>query len=348
MPAPFSTLVLDLHNTLYDEALEYGLSLDEAVTAWREIAKAHGHAVEAEVLYGELSAAHRKLGSDWDTDAWRMLPSLAKLNLPEDEFDNALRKGEALRKRKSRELVESNGYEGMRETLAALKAQGVPVYVVTEAAADAGMEILSWLKLGGIVDGFYSWPSRVPPQVIEGTYHKPFPAKTSGGHLKKPHPLVLAAVVLDEAVRRKLISPEIQIKDVFEIAYEKGLSLAELPADAPAQQDIGTQLIIQPTPYATALKQIMDGMLYVGDSKFKDGLLARNAGVAFGWAAYGKKIKPGNEDLHRKSIAIMYAVTGWEPEELKLTQEAGKSATVAALQPHHVFAHTLAEALNLF
>src|SRR5262249_5953833 len=144
---------------------------------------------------------------------------------------------------------------------------------------------------------------------------------------------LLAAVVLDDARRSGKIPQGVAFEDLFETPGDQSLALPEFPPVAAIQKDIMTRIILKPGPYRTVLQETLDAMLYVGDSKFKDGFLARNAGVKFGFAAYGKKIKSGNEALFKKSQEILYAVTGWDKETLRLTQEAGKSATVNALQP---------------
>lgn len=343
MAAPYSILVLDLHNTLYDEAYEYGLAMEVAVEAWREIAPS----LKRDTVFSELAEAHRELGSDWDRHAWRMLPSLKALNLPVAEFEKRLAFAEHRRKEKSRQLV-GTGFKNVPETLRQLKKRGVPIYVVTEAAADAGMEIIGWLGLGGIVDGFYSYPSREAPPTISGTYHKSFADDGSGKHLRKPNPLLLAEVALDEAVRRKAIPAGLSVADVFEIVRNESRRLPELPPTASSQANICAQLKVKPGLHPETLQKLLASMLYVGDSKFKDGFLARNAGVAFAYAAYGKKVIESRREDHMRSLAIMYAVTGWVPEELKLTQEATNSHAVASLKPDYIFEDSLGDALKLF
>jgi phosphoglycolate phosphatase-like HAD superfamily hydrolase len=348
MPAPYSILTLDLHNTIYDETMEYGPAIEAAIAVWTEAAEKHGTKLTQKVLFDELAAGHRKLASDWDGEVWRFLPSLARLGLEEAEFQAIMAEAENRRNEASRQLTLKGYYAGAHETLSALKARGVRIYVVTEAAADAGMKAIAWLKLGGVVDGIYSYPSRSMPTSSAVTRHKPFPDAASGGFLRKPHPFILASVVLDESIRRGEIPPGVQLGDVFAVSQDASLRLRELPDDAPVQQDVCARLALKPTPHAAALRRMMDKMLYIGDSKFKDGLLARNAGVAFGYAAYGKKIKPEDAAKHPHNLEVMYATTGWDRQVMKLTQEAGKSSSVASLRPEFTFEDSLDEALGLF
>jgi phosphoglycolate phosphatase-like HAD superfamily hydrolase len=348
MSAPYSVLALDLHNTIYDETMEYGPSIEEAVTAWIEVARERGVTLTETTLYEELAAGHRKLASDWDGEVWRFLPSLTRMGLHEAEFNKVMAKAQERRLTVSAKLTLSGLYPGAYETLSALKARGVHIYVVTEAAADTGMKAIEWLKLVGIVDGIYSYPARNMQPPPAGTYHKPFPNRASGEFLRKPHSFLLGAVTLDETIRRGDIPASMELDDVFSVEHDRALYLPELPDNTPVQQDISAKLVLKKTQYAEALKHTLDGMLYVGDSKFKDGLLARNAGVAFGYAAYGKKIKDGEADKLKKNLDIMYATTGWDKEVMKLTQEAGKSAAVAQLKPDYTFENSLAEASGLF
>jgi phosphoglycolate phosphatase-like HAD superfamily hydrolase len=345
----FSILVLDFHNTIYDEVMEYGLAIDAAISVWTETAAARGRKLDRTQLSAELSEAHQELGSDWDEDVWQKLPSLKALNLDAAAFSQARNEAVAARAEKSRHLTTTGVYSGTIGTLKTLKKKGVSLYVVTEAAADAGMQALRWLSLGGVIDGFYSYPSRTPPPAVKNTFHKPFPPRQGGaGHIQKPNPALLAAVALDEAKRAGRIPRNLHAEEIFEVRRDDGLALQEFPSGSSVQQDTAARLVVKPGRHAAALQETLDAMLYVGDSKFKDGLMARNAGVKFGFAAYGKKIRPGTEQDHARSKQILYDVTGWDKEALKLTQEAGRSKAVSNFAPDYTFEDTLAEALPLF
>ena len=337
MAEKFSILAFDFHNTIYDEVMEYGLAIDEAINVWLKNAK---EPVDRETLCRELSAAHQKLGSDWDEDVWHHLPSL---KFSADTFDKAVKAREA----KSHALTLSGVYKDTIETLRNLKKNGVRLYMISEAAADAGMRGVSWLGLGGVIDGVYSYPSRQSPLELADTYHRVFPDDTTG-HLKKPNPLLLAAVALDDAKKMKNIPQSVKLEDVFSLVHDQALALAEFPLSSSVQKDVTARLVLKDSSYKNALQQTLDAILFVGDSKFKDGFLARNAGVKFGLAAYGKKIKSGEEKNFKKSQDILYAVTGWDKDALRLTQEAGRSKAVQGLEPDFVFEETLAEALPLF
>jgi phosphoglycolate phosphatase-like HAD superfamily hydrolase len=349
MPGKFSILALDFHNTVYDEVMEYGLAIDEAIAVWLEAVQKKGQPLDREVLYQELSSAHRDLGSDWDEDVWRQLPSLKGVDFSDDEFKTILDRAVTARHTKSRELTLNGVYNDAVETLAHLKKSGVRIYMVTEAAADAGMRGLSWLGLAGVIDGVYTYPSRQPPLTCAGTYSRVFPENPDNtGCIKKPHPLLLAAVALDDAKKTKNIPQTVELNDVFDLTYDQNRVLPEFPLSSPLQKDITARLDVKNSPYKETLQQMLGSLLYVGDSKFKDGFLARNAGVTFGFAAYGKKIKAGGEKDFKRSEEILYAVTGWDKDALKLTQEASRSPVVQALQPDFTFENSLAEALDLF
>jgi len=146
--------------------MEYGLAIDEAVTVWIEAAAQQGKKLERDVLYRELSVVHRDLGSDWDEEVWRQLPSLKGLGLFNETYDLAVRS----RHEKSRALTISGVFKKAVETLKQLKSEGVRLYIITEAAADAGLRGINWLGLGGVIDGVYTYPSRQAPVVPDGTY----------------------------------------------------------------------------------------------------------------------------------------------------------------------------------
>ncbi len=271
-------IVLDLHNTIYDEVMEYGLAIDEAIKCLP---------ATREVIYDELSKGHAQLGSDWDDDVWHSLPSL------KDVAKEVIEKAIKLRRAKSRELTRA--YDDAVETLVELKKLGARIYIVTEAAADVGMQAIEWLGLAGVVNGVYTYPSRKAPPQLADTYHKPFPKK-GDSHYKKPDAELIFQVAKDDAAANN-------------ISYE----------------------------------QAMSELLFVGDSKYKDGMMAKAAGVKFAWAAYGKKIKAGSGADFERSKEILYAVTGWDKETLKLTQEASRSKEVDALQPDYILHESLKE-----
>jgi phosphoglycolate phosphatase-like HAD superfamily hydrolase len=337
----YRILVLDLHNTLYDEVMEYGLAMDAAMTVWFNAARTRGQCIDRQRFYDELSVAHQDLGSDWDDNVWNKLPLLQAIGLTAEQFHATCHEAIICRREQSKTLTEKGVYADVRHTLFKLKVQGVSIYVITEAAADVAMQSIEWLGLAGIVDGVYSYPSRNVVVGIENTYHKSFP-------LKKPHPFLLAGVIIDDAKRSGAIPSDIPVEDLFEIRHDPSMMLVEFDSEASIQQDISAQLIVKLGPYKTIIQKTIESMLYVGDSKFKDGLLARNAGVSFGFAAYGKKIKKGEDALFEKSKSILYAVTGWDKETLRLTQEACQSAVVNALQPDFTFESGLSEIVKLF
>ena len=274
----YKLIVLDLHNTIYDEVMEYGLAIDEAIK---------NLPATRELMYEELSEGHKNLGSDWDDDVWHSMPSLR------DVAKEVIEKAISLRHAKSRELTKA--YDGAIETLVNLQKRGCRIYIVTEAAADVGLQAIEWLGLAGIVKGVYTYPSRKKSRTLENTYHKPFPP-SGDTHLKKPDPELLYQVARDDAAAHN-------------ISYDEALA----------------------------------SMLYVGDSKYKDGMMARAAGVKFALAAYGKKVKPGTESAFERSKEILYKVTGWDKETLKLTQEASRSKEVDELQPDYILENSLRE-----
>jgi len=333
---------MDLHNTIYDEVMEYGLALNEAIIFWQETAQKFGKTITRERLYAELSIAHQELASDWDEDVWSLLPALQELNLSKQEFTQLCEQAIYLRRVKSQELTKKTVYTGLVETLKKLKSQGVRIYIITEATADIAMQALDWLRLGGVVQGVYTYPSRHAPVELEGTYHKVFSNyPNSSTYLKKPHPFLLADLSLDDAKLCGKIPNEVKTEEVFSIVHDENLELKEFAKDMNLQADVSVKLQVRAGQYAEILQEILQDMLYVGDSKFKDGIMAQNAGVKFAWAAYGKQVAAEAAEDFEQSKQILYAVTGWDKQILQLTQEASKSQRVHDLQPDFVLENPL-------
>src|SRR5262249_4563541 len=147
-----------------------------------------------------------------------------------------------------------------------------------------------------------------------------------------------ASVALDDAIRLRTVPPETAMSDVFEIRDDPPRGIKELPEGSVTRQNVCAQLGLKSTAHRRELAKTLTSMHYVGHTKFNDGFVAHNANVAFGYAAYGKKT--ADEARLRHSLEIMYAVTGWEKSVLQLTQEAGKSDTVARLIPDFTFAQS--------
>jgi|GEM_PF-2142291 len=338
---PFEILALDLHNTLYDEVMEYGLALEAGVKIWQKALLEKHIICDAETLYEELAVAHAFLKNDWDDRVWQHLPSLQQAEFSPDEFAIIEQESIAARSHASYRLTTDTVYDEVVETLQHFHTKGVRIYIVTEAVANIAVQAVKWLGLTGIITGIYTYPSHIKPEISAAMYQKNFPLDAEGNHLKKPNAKLLAQIVLDDAIKQHLIPEKVAFDEVFEVAKDDSMSLDEFPASHPIQQDVTQQIMLKDSPYQQVLNHAISTMLYVGDSKFKDGVMARNIGVKFAHAEYGKTVKAGEEALFAKSRAILYQATGWDKSTLQLTQEAGKAAKIQALQPNMLLKNSL-------
>lgn len=325
--------IFDLHNTLYDEVSEYSGAVSAALDVFHAAARQQGIRFNPDEVCKELSEAHARCGSDWDDAAWDDIAYLRAL----PDFERVRDEAIALRRQVSETLTRQGGYTGVQETLAALKNGGAAVYIATEATENALAAAAGWLELGGLVDGAYAWPFRKSYEEPDDVAVRRFPAHPDDPSLflEKPHPLIVGVVLLAEAQRRGIVPMDVTAEDVFVYGRDEVLDLSTLEAQLAmavlndhharqarqAVEAMRTTLDIAPGPYQEALMDLRGRCFYVGDSFFKDGLLARNAGVPFIFAAYGKK--EADTPQQKTARAMLYAVTGWNRFLLTLTQEAG-------------------------
>ncbi|MEI7669261.1 MAG: HAD family hydrolase [Pseudomonadota bacterium] len=338
----FEILILDLHNTIYDEVMEYGLALEAAVDVWINALKAKNIIVSHDEIYAELATAHRLIGSDWDNEVWRYLPILKNAGFLQEEFEQNLIKAIDARLKTSHKLTLQGVYDNVVDSLKKFKNAGKRIYIVTEAVSDIAMQALKWLDLTDVVSGVYTYPSKNPPQELANIYQKTFPLGNDGKHLKKPSPILLAQVIIDYAKNQQKIPHNIELEEIFDFVKDESLALSEFDKSSPIQEEITQKLLLKNSEYKQEIQNIMDNIIYVGDSKFKDGIMSRNAGVKFAFAAYGKKITKGSEAEFARSKDILYKATGWDKEIMRLTQEASGAKAINNLIPDFYLENGLA------
>lgn len=354
MTAGAGVFIVDLHNTLYDEVLEYGGALLAAVDVVLAAAEETGDRFTREAAFAEIASAHRRLGSDWDDDVWFALPSVARLPDP----DGVARAAMTKRRDASRERTLRFRYDHAVDAVVRRKAAGETVIVATEATANAAADALRILGLDGVVDAVYSWPYAKPFEALARTPQRTFPSAetddAAARRLVKPHPIILGRILLDVAQERGLVDADATLDDAFSLSRDATVDLSSLEARLSAAADmaearavvdaIALRLEIRPGPHEAALRTLRDASLYVGDSHFKDGFLARSAGVPFVFAAYGKTVAPSVAAEHRRCLDALYRTTGWEPLLIELTQEAGRlEALTDLIEPVATCRMSLAE-----
>ena len=320
--------IFDLHNTLYDEVLEYSGAMVAAIDFLCAHAEVNGMPFDRDLLYKQIARAHAVLGSDWDDDVWGYVPMLR--NFP--DFETVKQQVTELRLETSENLTKQYAFGEAVGVLRDLKDKGAQIYVATEATTNAAANAIHWLGLDGVVDGIYSWPYMKTSRALAHTKQQPFPPHPTREdlHLQKPHAYIIATIILDIAKEQGYILSDVIVEDVFDLDIDESIDASELLEHTPSEniqaaetvKAIQSRLLFQETEHEEILKDIHSRCFYIGDSFFKDGFLALNADMPFIHAAYGKVA----EDARALQYAneLMYQITGWEPYILKLTQEAGQ------------------------
>ena len=328
--------IFDLHNTLYDEVIEYGGAIAVAVEYFLSTTKGQSISIDEALLCEQLSDAHARIGSDWDDDVWQNVGELAKLN----NYEATLKQGMVLRRKASEDLTKEKAFQSTLNAIAKLKQAGASVYVATEATENAASDGIIWLGLDGVLNGVYAWPFKKPYQKAAKTPIREFPPNPHEPtlSLQKPHPLIIGAIILDIAKEEGQVPSHIMCDDAFDFALDEELDVRTLKKAIEENKSgdeqkiqakevlraIQTRLFIKKGPHQNALNAIKARCFYVGDSFFKDGFLARNADVPFIFAQYGKTVSDEDKEVHNKGKDWLYRVTGWDKFLIQLTQEAGK------------------------
>jgi len=322
-------LILDLHNTLYDEVMEYGGAMDAAISHFLGAAKHQGVAIDESLMCRQLSEAHAQARSDWDDDVWSGIAELRKLSGLPDIIDEAV----ALRRKVSEKLTGERAYRSTIEAIIRLKKSGAAVYIATEATENAAADAIAWLGLDGVLDGAYAWPFRDRHETAGKTPVRRFPPDPGRPEysVRKPHPLILGSIMLDAAKAEGLVPGHATLEEMYKLMCDEGIGGPEKAVVENARtggagiqaRDVmraaQTRLAIRNGPYGAALEGLRQRCVYVGDSYFKDGLLAANAGIPFVLARYGKVICDADRKRNDECRKRLFCVTGWNEQVIRLT-----------------------------
>jgi phosphoglycolate phosphatase-like HAD superfamily hydrolase len=346
-------LIFDLHNTLYDEVLEYGQSMAAMLQYFFSAASEQGVALDEDVFFAQLREAHARAGSDWDDDVWRDLDALKKLS----NLDAIIGEAVSLRREKSKKFTKDLAYVETLDCLRELDEAGATLVLATEATANAAADAVQWLGLDGVIDAVYSWPYAKPYTKLERTKQCFTPAyeRHSDLYLQKPHALILGMIVLDVAKERGDVPVSVSTSDVYDLVIDESIDISQLMAQIkePEQNPLIVETVkslrknleIKDGPYKRILEELWSRTFFVGDSFFKDGFLARNAGLPFIYAKYGKKVD--DQEWFDVVRDVLYRVTGWDPFLLQLTHEASKlPALTAQIKPYFTCEDSLKDFIN--
>ncbi|MCZ2405061.1 HAD family hydrolase [Paenarthrobacter sp. Z7-10] len=192
-----SLLVSDLDNTLWDWFHAWYASFDALLEGLvRELG------VGREQLEGEIRTVHQLRGTSEYSWLLYELPSVADFCGDKDPF---VIFREVLHKQNSARLHETRLYEGVLETLRAVKSAGVPIVAYTEAQSYWTKWRITKLGLDGIIDALYSSSDHDAPKDISPAEKRFDPAadmslkRTDHRHVHggiiKPSPVILQDIL---------------------------------------------------------------------------------------------------------------------------------------------------------
>lgn len=343
--------ILDLHNTLYDEVLEYSGAISAVFDFLEAEAAIQSVAFDSEEFLNQISAAHAAVKSDWDDTIWEGLPLLKEFLNPDGLAEQIIE----VRRRESEKLTKQYAFTDSIQAVKAIKQAGAHVCIATEATSNAAADAVRWLGLDGVVDAVYSWPFQKLFNPLATTRQVAFLSDPAleDAFLQKPHPLLIAQIITDLARLDGCIPDSVPLESLFAVEIDSKISLADILPETlsgePGQQIVAVSQAIQSRlqvaagSYAEELQRYLDRCYYIGDSFFKDGFLAYNAGVQFVFAEYGKKHFSTTASGILAAKELLYRVTGWDPRVLQLTHEAG---ALLQLQDRIKPIHTCTESLS--
>lgn len=345
--------ILDLHNTLYDEVLEYSGAISKVLDFLEAEAAIQSVSFASEEFLRQIAAAHAAVKSDWDDTIWEALPLLNNFLNPSALAEQIIE----VRRRESEKLTKQYAYTDSIEAVKAIKQASARVYIATEATANAAADAVRWLGLDGVVDTVYSWPFQKLFNPLARSRQVAFlnDPVLEDCFLQKPHPLLIAQIITDHARLDGRVPDSVPFESLFAVVVDTEISLADILPESlsgdPDQQLVAVTQAIQSrlqvldSPYAEELQRYLNHCYYIGDSFFKDGFLAYTAGVQFVFAEYGKNNLYATVSEVAAAKALLYRSTGWNPRVLQLTHEAGE---LLQLQDRITPVFSCTESLNDF
>ena len=267
----------------------------------------------------------------WENRIGVSLPSLQDIKPASgdiDDFPNAII---TRRKKRSKDETRKTQYKQTIAAIRTLKDDGHSVYLATEGTKNAVSEALIWLGIDTLFDGTYCRPFEHDCAAIQTRAFYPDPVLPDIA-LEKPNALIIGQIILDHAKQHHAIAPHTTWQDVFSLQPNNATDdLAITIPDAQSQahlasmqRAITSHLTLNKSDAAPILKTLLSKSWFIGDSFFKDGLMAANANVNFIHAAYGKKCQSGREGDFKVAKQTLMDVTGWDKSVMQMTQEAEK------------------------
>ncbi len=334
-------LIADFHDVFYDERFEYGCAIQAAINVWAQALEKSGATVPLEEFYRELTIAHRQVGpppDDWSAQVWDLLPALAPLRKDADSFQRIKTQALQARDEESRRLTLQHAFPGVAEAFRRMKAVGYSLYFTSDGVVPDAAKKTAWLGLDGVVDGIYAWPSAdpTPAGLLTSTFVQSYPQDPEHPEeiVRKPHPIILGQILFDHVKRHGGVPQETSISEVFLSENDPEAAIPELAAVQPEGRYARTRMTLkEDAPSHGLFTRLLAETIYLGNSKLKDGWMARLAGLSYAHAEFGKEIPEALRPQMELSESILLKVTGWAKTVLSLAQAASESSVVQALTP---------------
>lgn len=224
-----TTLITDFDNTLYDWFRMWHACFSAMLN---EVERISG--VDKTTLYAEIRPIHQKHHTSEYAFLLEELPSLKRMYPGKDltvVFDSAIHAYRSARKRNL------GPYDGVRETLVALRAKNVKIVIYTESLAYYTNFRVRRLELDDLIDVIFSPPDHAVPPISMGQNLGPSNGDTKLTHAQhqflgegvvKPNPAVLLDIVAkihrapseciylgDSKMKDVAMAQEAHIVDVF-------------------------------------------------------------------------------------------------------------------------------------
>jgi len=96
--------IFDLHNTVYDEVLEFGSAFHAAIEVFLEASKNQEIQINEDKFYDQISTCHNEFETDWEHDIWQHIDEIKNL----DGYDDLIEQAKQVRLNVSERLTKTH------------------------------------------------------------------------------------------------------------------------------------------------------------------------------------------------------------------------------------------------
>ena len=335
---PTKLVILDLNYTLCPEP-EYGLALKKAGQAFIHVAQRYqllpadfNEGLFLKAYYADVQQAHRALNQDdWDNrvfDASSMPTAFALLGNDKTLFARARQAAMNARNGYTAEQAEKNIYPAVKETIAALRAQGIQVVVATDTCRSGAEAKIKAMGLDGEIDGLYCGDSHpealyLGERLTQTSVH-PF---SPGSY--KPDPAIIGHILLDYAKQKALVPAELAWEDIFALNDNRLVDPHYAVNDY-----VRKKLVVKESAYKPLFSALLTQTMGFGDD-YRDHLMYNNAGITCVKAEYGERAKT-RDKADAEASDILHRTSGWDASRLSLLQYAKIDGEEVQLKINHL------------